>query len=157
MHKANLPGEEAKRRLDKIDKEGKDYMTNAERKCRKIKSGRIPFSPEAAKWIRQVQVLKSLLKYGHSGKGNRGNLRRAAYRAGIVSPFLIWEEDLIARIKVAQDHCGYFRQHGKQHRKRHLQERLEVARQDWNEDAEKQILGIIKREPERAFWRRLKF
>ncbi len=97
-----------------------------------LASGRIPFSPEAVEWIRRVQVLKSLLKYGHSGKGNRGNLRQAAYRAGIVSPFHIREEDLLARIKVAQDHCGYFRQHGKQHRKRHLQERLEVARHEEN-------------------------
>ena len=87
VHKANLPGEEAKRRLDKIDKEGKNYMINAERKCRKIKSGRIPFSPEAEKWIRRVQVLKSLLKYGHSRKGNQGNLNEQHTEQGLFLPF----------------------------------------------------------------------
>ena len=90
------------------------------------------------------------MKYAQSGKGNQGNLQQASYRAGIISPFQIREEDLRARIKVAQDHCGYFRQYGKQHRKRHLQERLEVVRQEGNEDAEKQILGIIKREREQG-------
>ena len=50
MYQAQLPGEEAKQRLDKIDKEGKNYMTNAEKKFCKIKSGCMPFSPEAAKW-----------------------------------------------------------------------------------------------------------
>jgi hypothetical protein len=34
--------------LNKLDKQSKDLMINAEKKCRKIKSGRIPFLPEAA-------------------------------------------------------------------------------------------------------------
>ena len=38
-----------------------------------------------------------------------------------------------------------------------MQDRLEVARREENEEAEKQILGIIKREHERVFWRRLKY
>ena len=42
-----------KERVDKIDKETKHYMTNAGKKCRRIKSGRIPFSPDSAVWIRR--------------------------------------------------------------------------------------------------------
>ena len=38
-----------------------------------------------------------------------------------------------------------------------MQECLDVARHKGNEDAEQQILGIIKGEQERAFWRRLKY
>ena len=34
---------------------------------------------------------------------------------------------------------------------------MDVARHKGNEDAEQQILGIIKGEQERAFWRRLKY
>jgi hypothetical protein len=36
------------KRLNKLDKELGQYMRYAERKCRKIKSGRIPFLPEAS-------------------------------------------------------------------------------------------------------------
>lgn len=90
-------------------------MKHAEKKCRKIKAGRIPFSPEAAKWIRRVQVYKSLLRFMQKGKGNRGNLRRAAYRTGIQEPFRLHEEDIKARLKVCQEHCAYYRQHGRQH------------------------------------------
>ena len=36
--------------MDTIDEEQGDYMLNAEKKCRKIKSGRIPFSPYSSKW-----------------------------------------------------------------------------------------------------------
>ncbi len=51
------------RELNKIDRQSKDLMLNAEKKCRRIKSGRIPFSPEAALWIRRTQVYRSLLRY----------------------------------------------------------------------------------------------
>jgi hypothetical protein len=46
----------ARRRLNKLDKEFRQYMHYAEKKCRKIKSGWIPFSPEASLWIRWTQV-----------------------------------------------------------------------------------------------------
>jgi hypothetical protein len=49
------------RELNKIDRQSKELMLNAERKCRRIKSGRIPFSPEAALWIRRTQVYRSLV------------------------------------------------------------------------------------------------
>jgi hypothetical protein len=46
-----------------IDKEGKAYMRRAEKNCHKIKCCRIAFSPEAAIWIRRVQVYYSILRY----------------------------------------------------------------------------------------------
>ena len=55
--------QEAKRRLERIDEEGFQYKKNAENKCRKIKSGKIPFSPQLSVWIRRRQVYESLLKY----------------------------------------------------------------------------------------------
>ena len=70
--------EEAKVRLDTIDAEGAQYKRHAEKKCRKIKSGRIPFSPESSVWIRRRQVYYSLLKYKKGKIRNRSNLRRLA-------------------------------------------------------------------------------
>ncbi len=60
--------------VNKLDWESMALMTNAEKRCRKIKSGRIPFSPEAALWIRRTQVFRSILPY-HKGRiKNQGNL-----------------------------------------------------------------------------------
>jgi hypothetical protein len=68
----------ARRQLNKLDKELGQYMRYAEKKCPKIKSGRIPFSPEASLWICRTQVYQSLLKY-HAGRiKNQGNLKQAA-------------------------------------------------------------------------------
>lgn len=77
---------EAKRRLEVIDEEGVQYTQNAERKCPKIKSGRIPFSPESSIWIRRRQVYYSLLKYRKGKIRNRSNLRRSAQHCGIQRP-----------------------------------------------------------------------
>jgi hypothetical protein len=66
------------KRIIKINKEGKAYMRRAKKICRKIKCCRIPFLPEAAIWIRRVQVYSSILCY-HKGRiKNCGNLKRVA-------------------------------------------------------------------------------
>jgi hypothetical protein len=96
-------------------------MKNAEKTCQKIKTSRIPFSPEAAKLIPRVQAYKSLLQFAQGGCSNRGNLCCAAYRAGILTPWQLSVGDIQDRIKVGQQHCEYYRQHGRRYRKRHLQ------------------------------------
>ena len=47
--------------LNKLDKQSKEIILIAEKKCHCIKSGRIPFLPEAALWICRTQVYWSLL------------------------------------------------------------------------------------------------
>jgi hypothetical protein len=69
--------------LNKLDRQSKDMMINAERKCRWIKSGRIPFSPESALWIQRTQVYKSLFRHLHGLIWNVGNLKRTARKCSI--------------------------------------------------------------------------
>ena len=55
LHEAHMgaySAEERARKVIAIDEEGKTYMRHAKKICRKIKSCRIPFSPEASIWIR---------------------------------------------------------------------------------------------------------
>jgi hypothetical protein len=73
--------------LNKLDKELGQYMRYAEKNCRKIKSGCIPFLPESSLWIRRTQVYRSLLKF-HAGRiQNQGNLKRSAQRCKIPDAF----------------------------------------------------------------------
>jgi hypothetical protein len=72
---SNKSKEVISKQLNKLDKEGEEYMKHAEKNCRRLKSGRIPFSPEALLWIQQSQVYRSLLRW-HAGKiQNRRNLQ----------------------------------------------------------------------------------
>ena len=145
------------RRLNRLDAELGTYMRYAEKQCRKIKSGRIPFSPEASVWIRRTQIYRSLLRY-HAGKiRNRGNLKRAARRCGIPYAWSLSIQEIYFRLQACVNKCDYFRKHGKYYRRKHLYTRLEAAKEKEDEEAAKQILAIIQREKDKSFWRRLNY
>ena len=132
-------------------------MIHAEKKCRKIKSGRISFSPEAAKWLRQSQIYKSLLRRILGRKSNTSNLRCTALWAGILNPFGLNKQEVLTRIRVCSKKLDFFRAMGKEYRQEHLRERFRRAQDKGNDEAERQILGIIKREKEQSFWRQIKY
>jgi hypothetical protein len=156
-HRKSKSKASAIKRLNKVDKELGQYMRYAERKCRKIKLGRIPFSPEASLWIRRMQVYRSLLKY-HAGRiKNRGNLKRAARRCQITDAMSLPIEEIFLRLKACVDQCDHFRRNGKYYRRKHLYHRLETAKEREDEEAERQILAIIQQEKDKSFWRRLNY
>jgi hypothetical protein len=132
-------------------------MRYAEKHYRKIKSGRIPFSPEASLWICQTQVYRSLLKY-HAGKiCNRGNLNRTARRCNILDAFSLSIQEIYFRLKACVGKCEYFRRNGKYYRKKHLYNRLDAAKEKEDEEASKQILAIMGRKKDKSFWRRMSY
>ncbi len=61
LHSGHTRKKPFQRELNKLDWQSRDLMLNAEKNCRRIKSGRFLFSPEAAPWIRQTQVYHLLL------------------------------------------------------------------------------------------------
>jgi hypothetical protein len=61
-----------KHKLDKIDQQSKEFMVRAEKKCRKVRCGRIPFSPEASMWLKRTQFYRTLLSYWAGKKTNIG-------------------------------------------------------------------------------------
>jgi hypothetical protein len=143
---SDQPKAEIAKALNKLDKEGEAYMKHAEKKCCRLKSGCIPFSPEASLWIRQSQVYHLLLHW-HAGKiRNCGNLRRTAWRCQINAPFQLTVNDIKLRLRICKKKCDYFRKHGKQHQRHYLNQCLERAKEWEDEAAECQILAMIKRE-----------
>ncbi len=85
-HETLRSNEEAEEQMNKIDKEHKDYKTNAEQKFQWIWSGKIPFSPEATEWIINKQVFQKLLRYHAGRKVNKGNLHRKAQKCKVYVP-----------------------------------------------------------------------
>ncbi len=132
-------------------------MLNAEKKCRRIKSGRIPFSPEAALWIRWTQVYRSLLRYHRGLIRNRGNLKRTARQCGILLCFSFSIKDILQQIKVCIKQCDYFWKHGQQYWRKHLYKCLQNAKDAEDDSKEKEVLAIIQREKDRSFWRQINY
>ena len=117
-----------KKRLDKIDLDSQHYRKRAEKKCRRIKSRRIPFSPEDSIWIQRAQVYRSLLQY-HSGNiQNRGKLKRSSRRCNIEKPLQLSIDEVKARLLLCKEKCNHFRRHSQQYRRKHLHKRLDAAK-----------------------------
>ena len=97
-----------KQQIDTVDLEGMQYMAHCEKKCRRIKSGRIPFSPDLSVWIRWSQVYRSILRF-HAGLiQNRSNLKQADRRCGIPQPLQMPLKLVKERLKFAKEKCKYF-------------------------------------------------
>ncbi len=112
---SDQPKAQIAKALNKLDKEGEAYMKHAEKKCCRLKSGCISFSPEASLWIQQSQVHRLLLRL-HAGKiCNRRNLRRTARRCQINAPFQLTVNDIKLRLHICKEKCDYFWKHGKRH------------------------------------------
>jgi hypothetical protein len=143
--------------MNKVDQQSKEFMTHAEKKCRKLKCGKIPFSPEAAEWIKRCQFYRTLLRALSGKKCNRGNFKRLARRLNISNPLSLPVEEVVMRLRECKQQCKYFQIHGQKYRRKFLNKRLEAAREKQDVEAEQRILQIIARERDRAFWRRLNY
>ena len=142
-------------KLDAIDTTVSQLMHHAERQCRKLKSGRIPFSPEASLWIKRTLCYRALLRYWAGKIKNRGNLVRQARRCQIKDPLTLSVHTIRDRLQECKKRCQFFTKHGHRHRRSHLNTRLHEAKDRGDELAERRILQIIQGERDRAFWRRL--
>ena len=145
------------RQINRIDQEGAELMRAAERKCRKIRAGCIPFSPTAMKWLRRLQIYRALRQQKAGKKKNYGNLARAAIRAGIGTPLQLGETELQARIEVCLQKTEALKKTGWAVRRRYLKDKSSDAQERGDEVKVTQILALIRRERERAFWGRLRF
>jgi hypothetical protein len=139
------PKDELAQTLNKLDREGGAYMKHTEKKCRRLKSGRIPFSPEASLWIHQCQVYCSLLQWHNRKLWNYGNLCRTAQCCQINAPFKLTIDDIKLRMSICKEKCDFFLRHGQCHRQQHLTNCLEAAQEREDGISEQNILAIIKR------------
>ncbi len=132
-------------------------MRRAENICRRIKCCRIPFSPEAAVWIRRVQVYYFLLRY-HRGKiKNRGNLKRAARQCNITNPLQLSMQEITQLLETCKKECAFYQEHGKCFCQKHLKNQKRIAQEQDNKEVLNKISAIIQQEHQRDFWWRLNY
>ena len=101
-HKEGIGDKAATQMIKKIDDELGQYMRYAEKKCRKFKSGRIPFSPESVMWIKRKQIYTSLLDYRRGKVKKKGNLLRQARRQQISRPLSLSMREIKVKLEVCE-------------------------------------------------------
>ncbi len=156
-HAGAYSDKEWARRIIITDKEGKAYMRQAEKICRKIKCYRISFSPEAVIWICHVRVYYSLLRY-HKGKiKNHSNLKQAARWCNIPNPLNMLIQEIAHRLKACKKKCVFYQEHGKRFRRKHLEKWRQIAKEEEDKDTFNKISAIIQREHQQDFWQKLNY
>ena len=106
-------------KVTKVDKDSLQFMIHTAKKCRKLKNGRICFSPKLVIRIKRKQIYNSLLQFKLEKNKNRGNLKRAARRNGIQRPFQISTEELKICLEMCNERNNYFRKNRSRYRKKH--------------------------------------
>ena len=104
-HNTSSRIELVKERTDIIYQEGVQYMYHAERKCRLITSGHIPFPPDSSVWIRLCQVYRFILRYHAEKSRNRSNLKRSDRRCGIGGLLQMSLKEVRDCLQVTHDKC----------------------------------------------------
>jgi hypothetical protein len=62
-HTTGTSREDVQGKVINVDKDSLQYMKHAAKKCRKLKNGRICFSPESVIWIKREQIYTLLIQY----------------------------------------------------------------------------------------------
>jgi hypothetical protein len=132
-------------------------MIHVEKTCRKIKSCRIPYSPEASIWIQRAQVYSSIIQWHKGQIRNKGNLKRAARRCNIQNPMGMSMAEILLRVEECKRKCKFYQENGKWFQAKHLSERMHLAQEPNDEEAFKKIGAIIQKERQHLFWQRLNF
>ena len=114
-------------KVGKIDLEAGQLMNNASQKCRKFKLGWICFSFKSVLWIKRKQIYHSLLKHLRGRPKNRGNIKRAARKQQIRTPFQLSSQEIISPLTICEIQIAYFREFGERYRKKHLLNRVDAA------------------------------
>lgn len=130
-------------------------MLGAEHRCRKIRSGCIPFSPETVKWLRRIQVYHALPQRQAGQRKNQGNLLRTAKRVGIENSLQMSAEEIRLQLKICENKCSTLKCTGWLVRRRFLLDRCKCAQEKHDKSTVEKLLALIKREKDRAFWSRL--
>ena len=154
-HELSSVAQIVKENINKIDVESTQYMAHAENKCRKIKSGKIPFFPDSILWIKHRKTYRTLMGYYAGNKINKGNLKRAERLVGIRTPKQLSIQEICKRLEVFREKCKYYKKFERRYRKQHLNHCLNRARKNNNEESEKKIQAIIQREKDGSFRGRL--
>ena len=131
---------------NKWDNELGDFMKSAEKACTKYKNDHIDYSPTVGQWLKRRAILKWILQW-HDGKvKNVRNLLRAAHRNNIESPLTLTRGEVETRLEACLQLLYNLQHQAPSLRQQHLQWRLKVAKRQNNQEAQKELVRIMKYE-----------
>ena len=147
------PIEEATEVLNRCDKIRSDIMRAAEKQCRHISRGEVPFSPAIAFLGKRIHALKLMIRF--KSQPNHISPRRLDRMAKASLIDKNWREWTLAdtqrELNESENHYKAVKGSGVELRNTHLQGLYEAAKRKGNEKKAAEIKDIIRREQVKRF------
>ena len=136
--------------MESVDRVITDGMTHAEKKCRRILAGEVPFSDKLAKAGRQIKVWQLVIRHKRTNNVNTRLIRRVAHRCGLDKVLSVSLRTAQHRLKRAEKNYKKYKKIALRLRHEFLCDREDLAQ---TTKAAREIRNIRRNEETRNSWR----
>jgi len=139
--------------LETLREEG---MLHAEKKCRCLSMGEVDWSPGVQGVRDKLEVWNLVVRLSQGKKINPGRIRRAARKAGIVSPLSCSLAEAIRYLRTTRQEYEKMKPNARALRKDYLYKKAYKQQQNVSESERKQALRLLREERQREAARYLR-
>jgi len=142
--------------LNKIDESITNSIKYAEKKCRKLKSGMVPFTPQINRAGKEINVWNNVIRKKSGCNISSTYIKRIAKKSGINMPMKLRIEDCIKERQLATKKYKRLKRNAKQSRIQFIKELAIQQSAKGNESTSNAILRINRNEELRESYKRIK-
>ena len=142
--------------LNKIDNSITNSILYAEKRCRKLKAGAVPYSPELNSTGKEINVWNNVLRKKRGCNISSTYIKRISKRAGISNPMSLSIEDCIKERNTASKKYRKLKRNAKKNRIQFIQELATQQAERGNETISNAINRINRNEELRESYKRIK-
>ena len=148
--------EDAIKELDSIDNSITNCIIYAEKRCRKLKSGMVPYTPEISAIGKEINVWNNVLRKKRGCNISSTYIKRIAKKSGIINPSELSLEDCYKERDLATKKYKRLKRNARQSRTQFIQELASQQAARGNESVSNAILRINRIEEIRDSYKRIK-
>ena len=143
--------------LEQLDQERTSMMLKAERQCRKLRTGTVPFSPEAMEKAWALAFWKLALKRRKGGTVNSRLWQRRKRKARITTATRnLTTEDIETKVQDAKEKWDSEKASAARKRQTFLERQAERYAETHQTDKAKAVQILIKREEQKDMWKKIR-
>ena len=144
------------RKLDKLDCAITNAIRHAEKRCRKVKTGNVPYSPKLSEAGKVINLWNNVIRKKKGCNISSTYIKRLAKKVGIPSPMMLTLHDAEFERKIAYNEYKKIKKNAKESRDQFIHEIASQQAARGNESVSGAIRRILRNEEIRASYRRIK-
>jgi hypothetical protein len=143
--------------IDSIRRLRQEGIRFADKHCRKLKMGNVPFSDEYNKITNTMELWNAVVTKKRRCKYSMSKLRRLAKKINQANPLHCTLEEAQAKLESSKRQYWEFKKHARSSRDTFLEQQSKAIAKDKGQDASNILKQLITRERQRESSRRIKY